>query len=543
MSIKKSHFPTHAGAITLLVVVSAAASAVEVPKWSTYDITLTASGSSANWYADPNGSVSAAFTGPGGVTQTVRGFWDGGETFKVRFTPEVEGEWTYTTRSQNSGLNGQRGKIAATAALPGCHGFLRIDPHHKDSFVWDDGARYFMEGQTYYDWMYAASVNDNWKTSVDSMLQYGFTKVRFEVYANNLGDEHNEYPDIQPYVDTSKAHRSPDRDSLNIAYWRKLDEMVAYMSAKGMVADLIVTNPYRGNRQYGPAEQNDRFVNYVVARYAAYPNVIWCMSNEWEVSAFAKSAGTNQQHKADYDRMGWLVRNGDPWMSRGQAVRPLSIHNVGIDFAFFDSWATYAVIQHHPNTPTPDAAGNEGIVRNQGRGMPVANDEFGYPGWTNPPLKWLQYDVTRPRHRRAMWGIAAAGGYSSTADFREHPNGMGIPESTGDWTCQPEYDDVKHMVDFFTTKGIEYWKMTSHNELKLAGDRTYVLAEAGRQYVAYVAVGGTIKLNLAPGSYHACLYNPRTGETTDWGTVSGGVQAFTMPTGTEDWVLHLSTFM
>lgn len=88
--------------------------------------------------------------------------------------------------------------------------------------------------------------------------------------------------------------------------------------------------------------------------------------------------------------------------------------------------------------------------------MPVANDEFGYPGWTNPPLKWLQYDVTRHRHRWTIWSIAAAGGYSSTDDFREHPNGLGIPESTGDWTCQPEYDDVKHMVEFFTTKGIEY---------------------------------------------------------------------------------------
>lgn len=85
--------------------------------------------------------------------------------------------------------------------------------------------------------------------------------------------------------------------------------------------------------------------------------------------------------------------------------------------------------------------------------------------------------------------------------------------------------------------------MTSHNESKLAADRTCVLAEPGRKYVAYAAVGGTIKLNLVPGSYRACLYNPRTGETTDRGTVSGGEQAFTMPTGTEDWVLHLSTVM
>ncbi len=344
-----------------------------------------------------------------------------------------------------------------------------------------------MEGQTYYDWLQAANVNDNWKTSVNSMIKCGFSKVRFDVYANNFPGEHNDYPDAEPYVDTSNGHVSPDRDALNLAYWRKLDEMIQYMDAKGLVADLMITTPYRRNRQYGTRAQNDRFVRYVVSRYAAYPNVIWCLANEWKSSGWYP--GTNIQRQADFNRMGLLVRKGDPWMSQGASLRPLSIHNQSISFEFFNAtWPTYAVIQYHAKSPTQDVTGNQGIVHNEGHNMPVVNDEYQYIG-----------QLTRIQNRWGMWSIAAAGGYSSTADFREHPNGMGIPESTGDWADQPEYGDIKHMVDFFTTKGIEYWKMASHNELKAAGTRTYVLAEPGRQYVAYAAVGGTFSLNLAPG--------------------------------------------
>ncbi len=72
--------------------------------------------------------------------------------------------------------------------------------------------------------------------------------------------EHNDYPDAQPYKGTST---NPNRDVLNLDYWQKLDQLVQYMDSKGMVADLIVTNPYREDRQFGTDTQNDRFVNYV----------------------------------------------------------------------------------------------------------------------------------------------------------------------------------------------------------------------------------------------------------------------------------------
>ena len=35
----------------------------------------------------------------------VPGFWDGGTTYRVRFAPDLEGEWSWTTESAASALS------------------------------------------------------------------------------------------------------------------------------------------------------------------------------------------------------------------------------------------------------------------------------------------------------------------------------------------------------------------------------------------------------------------------------------------------------
>lgn len=535
--------------VWLLIPILASAQ-TKIHKWSVYEMTLTASGNSANWYTDSSGGVVATFTGPGGVTRKVPGFWDGGNSFKVRFTPTVEGTWTYRTDSANPGLHGKTGELTCVAALAGKHGFLRTDAQYPYSFVRDDGTRFFMWGQTYYDVVISALTNDNWKEGIGRSLAYGMNKVRMHVYAQTYyrpGAEYSGYPDAQPYLGEST---SPDRDRLNISYWRKLDEMVRYMDARGMVADLIITNPYWKNRMYGTDEQNDRFVRYTVSRYAAYTNVIWCLANEWNLSK--NYGGDYPQDREDYSRMGSLAAASDPWRAEGKLLRPLSIHNISasIGFEYFDApWPTYVANQYHNSrlveTPYGDVWGNAGIIYNArlshqlGRAMPLANDEYGYIGQVHPPLA-KKVTMTRTMLRGAIWGIATGGGYGSSGDSRLHPNGMGNPEITGDWLdAQGDYGDIRRLVDFFTKKGIEYWKMSGQNDLLTAGARAYVLAETGRQYVVYAATGGGFSVKLAEGSYKAWRYDPVDGKETSLGIIAGGgVRKFQTPTD-HDYTVYL----
>ncbi|MGH7956206.1 MAG: DUF5060 domain-containing protein, partial [Opitutaceae bacterium] len=129
---------TFAGTLSLL-----ANAQIDVPQWSVYEITLTATESHKNPYTDV--TVTATFKGPGDAIKTVKGFWDGGQMFKVRFTPNQAGAWTYSimARPADSGLIAS-GEITATAPIAGNHGFLRVDAANPYSFVWDDGTRHFM---------------------------------------------------------------------------------------------------------------------------------------------------------------------------------------------------------------------------------------------------------------------------------------------------------------------------------------------------------------------------------------------------------------
>ena len=80
----------------------------------------------------------------------VEGFYDGDGSYKVRFMPDTEGTWRYSTTSNAATLTGKTGTFACTAAAPKSHGpvVVRGGIH----FSYADGAPYFPFGTTCYAW-------------------------------------------------------------------------------------------------------------------------------------------------------------------------------------------------------------------------------------------------------------------------------------------------------------------------------------------------------------------------------------------------------
>ena len=513
-----------------------AGAVASAPQWSVYEIPLTASRRYSNPYTQAG--VSATFVGPG-TTMRVSGFWDGGQTWRIRFACTAQGTWGYTTDSADSGLNNKVGTFKCVSPRAGNHGFLRRDVAHPSSFVWDDGSHYFMWGQTYYEIIRSAMAGNNWKTSIDHTAAYGITKVRMLIYPWDDPSVYNPYPDSQPFMGSSTA---PNHDVLNLAHWHRLDQIIQYLDSKGMVADIIVFAD--ASRIFGTSIQDARYTRYAIARFAAYHNVIWCMSNGWNF--------TNRP-QSYWDHEGSIVRKEDPWMSSGATLRPLSIHQgSGLQFNYpppTHTWPTYAIIQlRGSDTPhlggpasyldIPDAWGNQGITANSNLSMPVVNDEYGYIGSSVQTSRGT-LQLTRTNQRHIIWGIATAGGYGSAGDATALAKND-FPWLTSDWEDEPEYGDIRRMVDFFTTKGIQYWKMASSNGLT-SNTRVYVLSQPRREYVAYSALGGKFTLNLPPpssGKYQVTWYNPATGAYTSVASIAGGRRTFT-PTFRGDAVIHL----
>lgn len=553
-----------------------------VPKWSVLEITLTASAAGGNPYKD-GPSVTATFTGPGGITKTVKGFWNGGSVFKIRFTPTLEGTWTYTTSSTDAGLTISTPRsITVVAPQAGNEGFVRYDasspppnPHH---FFFDSGKPYFMFGQTYYEILYnvkgggsgACAVGD-WRTSIDNIKAYKVNKIR--MHLTPWGDTTNSdgvvdgrstsYSDSQPFLITGNNPLQVNHDVLDLTHWRRAEEVIQYLYSQGMYADIILLSD--SGHTYGTLAQDQRFVRYALARLAAYPNVLWTLTNEWQYS--------NSQYGKDWiywNDLGTLMRNEDPWSREGNKLRALSIHpRTTKDFAFFEipgtttkvTWPSHAILQYGRGgtfSTWLDLNTNEIALKNRlntdnNRKIPIVNDEYGYIREFGGATKGESDE--RLDHSQAMWGTVIAGGYATTGDASASLCGDSSNSRVffaSNWVDHVEYADIRHLVNFFTTKGIEYWKMTPQNSLvtstTITGvdstgashNRVYVLGENSKAYVVYAARKGTLTLNLpvlTSGTYKVTQFNPRTGEETTLPDFGGGSRTFTLPDIQQDWVL------
>jgi hypothetical protein len=169
--------------------------------------------------------------------------------------------------------------------------------------------------------------------------------------------------------------------------------LLQYLAEQGVLADVIVF-PYKQEGSYGTHAQDERYLRYALARLAAYPNVIWCLVNEWNYSNIP----------IDYwNRMGRVGRDEDPWSREGAFLRAHSIHQqTRPDWNFTDqTWPSHAIIQlgvRNRGTSARigdewanagkagqrfrhgDEWGNHSIVRNWTGKYPVVNDEYGYIG-------------------------------------------------------------------------------------------------------------------------------------------------------------------
>ncbi len=525
------------------------------PQWSVHELTFTASGEYSNPYTQV--ALTVNFTGPGSLKQKVRGFWDGGQTFKARFTPTVTGEWFYATESSDAGLNGRKGSFRCTEPTNGSKGFLRRDAENPYHFIFDDGTRFFMFGQTYYALMRNALAGGGWQAAIENSRRAGMNKVRMQVFTPGQQSKTQPHPAASPFL---RSGGELDRDRLDLAFWRKLDEVVRFMAEKDMLADLILfwSNPV----SYGTDEQDHRYASYAVARYAAFPNVIWCVANEWNYT---------KKPRELFNELGKLIKAEDAWAvdvrpGRGKYVRALSVHQqTRQDFQFFDqTWLSHAIVQlgvrnqgktfrdgneWEANNAAEegrtfrhgDEWGNYSIVLNYGRGMPVVNDEYGYIGEPEDQSVPKGADgkhprYTRAKHRQTIWGIYTGGGYAAAGDKYDYEDGR--PYFSSNWHDTEEYSDISRLIAFFTTKGVRYWRMAPRNELVKSGERVYVLAEPGKQYLIYAAAGGSFSVELMKGSYEVRRYDPRTGEDVALSQSKGGVESFTLP-DEQDWVVYL----
>jgi hypothetical protein len=225
------HRYTTATAATFFIFMLAALWSRATEQWGLEEIVLRGP-SGGNPYRD----VQLARASAGDRTIVVPGFWDGGDTYKVRFSPPATGEWRYETQSATPELNGKTGVFTATAPPAITTARCRCSTRYYLRYA--DGTPYHQFGTTCYAWVH--QTRELQEQTLQTLAASPFNKIRFCVFPKAYVYNQNE-PEF--FAFKKGADGKFDFSRPDPAFWRHFEQRILDLQKLGIEADLILWHP------------------------------------------------------------------------------------------------------------------------------------------------------------------------------------------------------------------------------------------------------------------------------------------------------------
>lgn len=455
--------------IGLFLCVAAAAEIEKVERWGVFEIPLEGP-SAGNPYLDVD--LKAVFRHEQ-TSVSVPGFYDGGNHYIIRFSPDRTGEWTYETQSDAAELNGRKGALLCIPPLEGNHGAVEI----VNTFYlqYQDGSPFYSVGTTAYQW---TSVKPSIQEETLKTLQRApFNKIRMCVFPKWYQYGNETEPWAYPFEDRTNFQKP------HYAFFQNFDLRVRQLRDMGIQADVILFHPYDhwGYAAMGK-ENNERYVRYLIARLSAYRNVWWSLANEWDVPKIKDAI--------DWDGIGRILQTEDPYN------RLRGIHNwYDTEDHFYDhsrDWITHVSAQTSSfQLAIP--------WRNRYR-KPVLFDEMRYEG--DVASRWG--NMTGPQMASYFWMAGLSGVYGTHGDtFRNRSDS----ETEVRWWAKGGQlpGSSPSRIAFFRKlmERLPIREMTpdliAHGDPANRETNVYFLAKEGDIYLAYTANSDTEIRCTLPG--------------------------------------------
>lgn len=494
------------------------------PKWSPIEIRFSGPDSTARGMPNPFGiEMDVVFTGPNGARYRVPGYYDGdgqggenGNVWKVLFSADRAGEWSYITESSESLLDGVSGQIVVSDATGKAKGFWKWGRLEYTGTP-DNRIRYlkFRDGPY---WMKAGCDDpenflgsySNFDTqaervaAIEYLARHGINSL-YVMTHNVDGDDNDVWPWLGRSAEEAKSNSagSVRFDVVKLRQWRGLFE---HMQTKGVVPYLILEDDSAWN-QY----DHGRYYREIIARFGYLPALVFNLGEE---------------HNENYSLQEGLAmakrfKELDPYQ------HPLGIHNINrAADAYVDSpYVDLTSIQ--TGQPGRPSAVKFAVEHNQ-----IALDWIGRCESRSRRVLVVNFDEGRPElDRRAWWSAFFGGGV-----WEAHvPGSYDQPHSAWESTWHELGGARKFM------ESLPFHEMQPRNELVLTGNG-FCLAKPGEAYAAYFPEGGEATLELAADRRYMCAWwNPDNGVGGSFQAeheVSGGRQTFAPPKD-GDWALRI----
>lgn len=291
--LKKSLFLTFPFLLLFVNGLGAIGKTMRCEKWRMVEIVLH----SNNTYQKPfeEVRVDAKFEGPDGEIITRPAFWDGENTWKIRFAPKREGVWHMTSISNatdDKGLHQVKCKIKCRKYSGKLdiykHGFVRSSANGR-YFTYDDGTPFFYLGDTH--WLFVHErfnksnidgISSQFKYIVDKRVKQGFTVYQSEAIQRPHSKGHSG-EDEESYCHFENGFGEDDLPGL-----RNIDRKFEYIAQAGLLhanSQICWVGEPAQNRKTYTKEYMYELGRYWSARYGAYP-VLWTVAQEIDKNVY-----------------------------------------------------------------------------------------------------------------------------------------------------------------------------------------------------------------------------------------------------------------
>ncbi|MBP9901411.1 MAG: DUF4038 domain-containing protein, partial [Verrucomicrobia bacterium] len=398
------------------------------------------------------------FTLPDGKEVTAEGFYRGGNKWAGRAYCAQTGSWKWRTEANRPALNGQHGTFEVRpSALPG-----KLRQHSQDQrqFAYDNGQWFLHLGDTGY--RYVTDTEPLWQQYIDEAAQVGFNKIRVWFCRGRS--------DIQ-------AVFAQDRQGLDLAYWDEAERRLVYALEKypHIQFQLIVYGEDLAElRRYSEGDRAAFLVaRYAQARFSAFPNVQWCISND---SIISPASGKRNIAPATIQGIGRDMRKREAWNTL------LSNHQARFDgYSFVEAaWSDIITVEDK------DQVAGALLLQYRALGNdPVVLDEDRYEHYLSP-----KHD--RYFFRRLMWASLLSGGQATYGGLKTYEAFAGTNELKGvqgyltavrDGRLNDGAADFRHIRSFFAEAGLTLVGLQPNDAMAgndaqsvkvIAGDKTII---------------------------------------------------------------------
>lgn len=422
-------------------------------------------------------TIDVEFRSPRYRTLRLPAFWDGGNRMLVRFAPTEAGQWDYRVTSNLSRVAGMTGSVQAVER--DTPGFIRPRNVHHWGHTETDAPHLWM-GAT--GMRFALIEQAEFDRLAALLAGMKFNHLR-GLAIGGPDDAAMVFRDGQP---------SPE-------YFRRLDQRIAELNRRGIVADLILgAGKNHLTRLFPAAAARERYLRYIVGRYAAL-HVTWQMLEAFE---------EYENGRALAREMGLLVRKLDPYdHPRSTGTLMTSSPLMG------DGWMSY-IVHHSPDIQL-------GSIEHQLYAVPFVNTAVGVDAASSTAPEVLLH---------AIWNAAMNGQYPTVAE-------AALPALQGEGRKA-----ATNWFEFFAQT--RYWDLEPYFDVD--GGRALALEipdeeeMRGVEYIVFAERGGAVEAVIQRQSYDVAWYNPRTGERRKQRQFRGDRIKLSAPDSNQPWVLHVS---